>query len=177
MAGWAMRTAIRESLRVNLTLQAGEIRTMPGPEPTAIASAVFFAVHPGSWDAEIKDGRQLHENLGVDVTISVRGTHFGGDRWGSQVVNANLEDGLEYLARLAIVALHSNTDVMDMANNNLATLNPGFVTAPYFLGASGGYVKRPASWWDAATDEPNEGFSVTLRFGNMLRVQEIGNMD
>ena len=169
---WAYREAMKEALKTELSLKDDEVRVRPNGQPTNIASTVFIAVHPGSWTQEIKGGRQLHEDYTINVTISVRGTRFPGDRWGLKVLNAVAEDGLEWLSRLVIVHLHGNDDIRTAADNELATLNPGFVHAPYLERASGPDV-RPASWWGSDSGNPEEGLSYTITFGKIKRVQEI----
>lgn len=151
-----------------LGLKVADCDMTSGGKPAPRCGKVFYGIHQGGCNAT--QAGSLEEYHALDVTITIR---LDGpmDRVGADKIN-DAELGLNRkLHELKTFMTRKQHVVMNAANDMLADDVSGFVEPLRFLGA-GSPEERGAEWF-ASEDDSACGLSVTLHFGEAMRLHEI----
>lgn len=182
MSRKVLKRAIVKHLTSAMTLSDNgtEIDSVMGGQPHPRAGNVFFGVHSGYWSGKFQMDACLDEEMEVVITLSLRGTHVPGDRWGGSLLDVD-EDGLDFLTRLAIVRIHENWDVMNIANDLLQLQSNHYLggavsifAEPLHFAGCDEPTARDAGWWHGAPQTNSmkpEGVSQSIRFAGARRIQ------
>ena len=187
MSTLALMTAVRDTLiaEPTLGLKAESCDITDRGQPTPSAGDLFVGVWYGYWRDLASNGECLHDEHGVNVTISMRSTRFPEDRLGREML-AKIKVGLIAYARRVAVLIHMDpqnvtengvaySSIMKRANDIIGRNHNGFITPPQFK--DGGQPERkPGSWWTAQAKENRAGMAQTVSFGGAQCIQQISSM-
>ncbi len=185
MSQAALCKAVRDQLKTALSLDENSCEVRFDGQPPAACGEEFYAVHPLGWNG-ISGDHDLHEEVQVGVTLTLRTTFAPDDRRGVDVWLANADsigpDGMETKLRKVIAAIHKSQDVRVAANVYITDGSSGkFFTPLWFIRTDPLQIKM----WDWFSENPpqseNEdpvcGVSCTITFGKCQRCQPVEDMD
>lgn len=172
----ATRDQLRDTPALGLDSTNCEVTHDGSPFPSA--GELFVAVHPGYWRDAGSNGQSLHEEFGVNVTVTLRLPRAPLDRWGPELL-AKAGKGVMAVARKVVVVIHMDpldsylSSVIVRANQLIgATEENGFITPLQFMDGGSPPQIKPGAWF-SAKGEAHAGLAQTVSFGKALRVQKI----
>lgn len=145
----------------------------------------FYAIHSGrrqNVHAQ-PENYYLDEYYFFKVTISIKCSQIQRHKFGSVVID-NGDDGLNFLADLAIISLNGYLSLAEEANELLIADHPSdqmFLTGekPIFRDSSDP-MPRTATWFGARQSDSGEsrpmGLSQELRFQGLRMVRQVGQL-
>jgi len=169
----ALQVAAVDWIRGRLGLEIGEIDVAHGGRPPAIAGLFFVAIHSGPWQSINDQGYLLDEDIGLQVTVSVKSGSLPTDRWGKPGYSDH-GVGLDVLATRVIGVVHLQYGLLNNANDQIEGDVNKYVEPLRFRRADAP-VERAAEWWSGSktTHHGYVGMSRTLLFTGARVIQEI----
>lgn len=177
----ALLLATRARLRATVLLgglayENGQCEIGWDGQPPPMAGQVFVAVHPGAVRSD--HDLSLRETVALDLTLSMKTGGLPVDRYGEQSV-VLATTGIYARAEAIRALLHMNYTVLNDANAgqsySIGASDNGFVEPLKFLSMTPPQERGPEWFWgesEFSGDAP-AGLSITLSFGNAVRVQVI----
>lgn len=174
--------SVVDTLKRNMNLSDHEVRLMPSGQPLPTMGETFISVYPYLWNFPGEQEYQLHEEYGIECTVTRR---INATPW-SHVGNNTYVTGAKSIVRTVrdiILNIHNNIELIDEAgtqqdgNYKISTLlqvdrvdpSPQVVDAMWF--------------WTADTD-PTEvmmkqkyGLVMSVSFNRAERVQPMYDED
>lgn len=172
MSARALRLAAKAHLIDEFTLGDGVCDITPDGRPPPVCGQRFVSVHAGDWSNAASES--LDERVGLKVTITDRMGVFPLDRHGLEALD-KAQTGLETFAEAVVNALHMSYEHMNAANVLIQGTVTKFVEPLRFRLGQLDY--RDATWFGATDPDADAGLSITLTFGDALRVQKIEDLD
>lgn len=182
MSQRALLLAVRDQLRLSppqgVGLATEECDVRPSGRPPPNVGERYVAISPSYWRGQDIEG--LEEELGVQVTVTVRGAKVPDDRFGAYLLvgptGQSLDELLEKIR--AVMHLDRGADaILNRANTTIGVSANGFVE-PLRFREAGRPEEMRQDWF-----EGREGGRVprdtivalvqTLTFGGARRVQTV----
>lgn len=164
-------TAVRDTLRSQLSLDVNTCEITFDGSPPANCPPVFYGVHYGQWSASRNES--LDERLGVNVTVTYKLEATPWDRIGQEII-VKARKGLEALCGQVRATLIVNDIAVIVAANAIIDANQGgngFEEPLRFR--DGGRPTPQGGKWFKARNVQIAGLSQTLQFRDARRVQKI----
>jgi hypothetical protein len=165
----AVRDTIQRGVLLNgnaIDADTCEVGFDGSPKPSA--GQLYIAVHLGSWSMAPMGDWDFHEQVEIQVTVTLRLGDVPLDRYGIAAwVKAT--SGLDAICRQIIVLLHHNQAVRAAANVYIGSGSAGFVTTTQLVSAQPPKMQR--AQWFLGNEPPADdvqaamsGVSQTLTF-------------
>ncbi len=169
----ALQVAAVDWIRNRLGLETGEIDAMQGGRPPAVAGLVYVAVHAGPWQSINDQGYVLDEDIGLQVTVSVRAGSLPIDRWEKPGTTDHAR-GLDVVATRVIGAVHLQYGLIELANSKIE-LNVNKFIEPLRFRRAEPPADRSADWWGGSrtNHQGYVGMSRSLLFTGARVVQTV----
>jgi len=163
----AVLTAVRNTLRADLTLADNECEIRPGPEPPAVAGSVYYAVYGESWNP----GDRL-------------GSRFPFDKYGDEAY-IKATSGLEARIRAVNSTVHQSIPIHTAANVLISGTDK---MVEYFRWSGSDAIPqlRDGDWFISRNENPRStrgagdeyaAMVMTTRFEDARRIQTYANME
>ena len=182
----AVLTAVRNTLRADLTLADNECEIRPGPEPPAVAGSVYYAVYGESWNPGDRDlNRGIDEYFGIAVTVTQRlGSRFPFDKYGDEAY-IKATSGLEARIRAVNSTVHQSIPIHTAANVLISGTDK---MVEYFRWSGSDAIPqlRDGDWFISRNENPRStrgagdeyaAMVMTTRFEDARRIQTYANME
>lgn len=184
-----LQLAVRNQLRTRLPIV--DAATFPlasindvidlqaGGQPPPAAGQLYLAIHGIDWSAAgAEKQRGTEEVFGVAITISRKIGSAPKDRQ-TGAFYADAVDGLDRIARLITPEIHQNYVVMNAANTLMGSPAFGFQEPLRLIGGDPEPTIVGPEWWEGDTETKTNavpGWTLQIRFGNAVRIQELSVM-
>lgn len=177
MSKLALLRAVRDHLRGTLNIKQDACTiTPPGGSPPPHMGRFHVSVHEGT--DRISAEAYLHEEMAVDVTITIRTGEIPRDRFES--VYESQAGAMEELERKVLTAIHDNQDIRiaACANANLPNSEYGDIfQTPLWAKSRGPLTPRFADWaGDVSEGNESTFITRTINFGECTRIQALDVM-
>lgn len=183
MSAAALRQAVCRIIQEGLGLNSTQCGLEDTARPSATCPApLYVSIHPGAWRSRRLD-YGLDEVFGVNVTVSYRGTQFQPDKWGDQILGADVSGGIESVSRKIITLIHCKAAPLAAANVIIGGSSTGFIIGEWLRlsGEQEPPADRQPGWWGGQVGKQNTntyaGMSLTMHFDGARRVQSIEEME